>query len=99
LTLSDNQKSGPRKMLAEPQTQEDHALATGRRFHTLTAAVFLIQIVAQHSVHDRLYKALEVLGQAPGCTVHADTALQAARQGLRLLALALLHASVKRERG
>jgi len=31
MTLSDNQRSGLKKMLAELQTQEDHALATGRR--------------------------------------------------------------------
>jgi flavin-binding protein dodecin len=54
--------------------------------------------LSDNGAHDRLYKAIEVLGQAPGSTVHADTALQAARQGLRRLALALLHASIKGER-
>jgi hypothetical protein len=32
MTFSDNQKSESKKMLADLKTQEDHNLATGRRF-------------------------------------------------------------------
>jgi hypothetical protein len=32
LTLTTSKEAAPRKMLAKPQTQDDHALATGRRF-------------------------------------------------------------------
>ena len=54
--------------------------------------------LSDNAAHDRLYKALETLGEAPGASVHANTALKAARRGLRLLALALLCASMKSER-
>ena len=54
--------------------------------------------LSDNATHDRLYKALETLGEAPGASVHANTALKAARRGLRLLALALLCASMKSER-
>jgi len=32
MTFSDNQKPEPKKMLADLKTQDDHNLATGRRF-------------------------------------------------------------------
>ena len=35
--------------------------------------------LSDNATHDRLYKALETLGEAPGASVHADTALKAAR--------------------
>ena len=54
--------------------------------------------LSDNAAHDRLYQALETLGEAPGASVHADTALKAARRGLQLLALGLLWASVKSER-
>ena len=54
--------------------------------------------LSDNTAHDRLYKALETLGEAPGASVHANTALKAARRGLRLLALGLLCASVRAER-
>src|SRR5919106_5816961 len=38
----------PEKMLANVQTPDDHAFATGRRFKALIAAAVLIQIVARH---------------------------------------------------
>jgi hypothetical protein len=46
--------------------------------------------------HDRLLEAREALGEAPGATVHAATALSAARIALSRLAGGLLLAS---ERG
>jgi hypothetical protein len=55
LTVSDNQGAAPRKMLADPSTQDDHDFATGRPLHTLVVAAVLIQIVAQqvcgHEIH------------------------------------------------
>jgi hypothetical protein len=54
--------------------------------------------LSDNATHDRLYKALETLGEAPGASVHANTALKAARRCLRLLALGLLCASMKSER-
>jgi hypothetical protein len=54
--------------------------------------------LSDNLAHDRLHEALEALGEAPGATVHADTALGAARRGLRFLALALVRASVNSER-
>jgi hypothetical protein len=56
------------------------------------------QSLSDNAAHDRLYKALEALGEAPGATVHADTALRAARHALRILALSLVRASVNSER-
>ena len=53
--------------------------------------------LSDNAAHDRLYKALETLGEAPGASISADTALKAARRCLRLLALGLLCASVKSE--
>lgn len=47
---------------------------------------------------DRLDKARAALGAAPGATAAADTALTAARNGLALLALALIAAGEKRDR-
>ena len=45
---------------------------------------------------DRLKAALDALGEAPGVTVAADTALAAARKALSLLSLGLIAAGVKR---
>jgi hypothetical protein len=44
---------------------------------------------------DRLKAALGALGEAPGATVRADTALQAARKMLALLSMGLISAGVK----
>lgn len=49
--------------------------------------------LSDNEAHDRLSAAREVLGDVPGETVRADTALKAARQALSGLALALLFAS------
>jgi hypothetical protein len=54
--------------------------------------------LSDNAAHDRLYKALEALGEAPGATVHADTALQATRRFLQLITVSLLRASVDSER-
>lgn len=47
--------------------------------------------------HDRLCAASEALGDAPGATVRANTALQAARQALSLLQFGLVAAMDKNE--
>lgn len=43
--------------------------------------------------HDRLHAAREALGEASGETVHANTALEAARKALVLLQFGLIAAS------
>jgi hypothetical protein len=48
-------------------------------------------------VDDRLKEAREVLGEAPGATVAADTALSIARNALRLISISLVKATTKRE--
>lgn len=53
--------------------------------------------LSDNAAHDRLHKAQEVLGTAPGATTAADTALTAARKALSLIALALIQAGVNRE--
>lgn len=49
--------------------------------------------LSDNQTHDLLTEARRALGNAPGSTVRADTALKAARQALSGLALALLVAS------
>jgi len=46
--------------------------------------------LSDNKAHDRLTQAAELLGEEPGETTAGNTALQAARQGLRKLAFALL---------
>jgi len=53
--------------------------------------------LSDNEADDRLKDALAALGQAPGATVRADTALQAARKMLSLLSMGLICASVKAE--
>ena len=53
--------------------------------------------LSDNEVDDRLKAALNALGEAPGVTVAADTALAAARKALSLLSLGLIAAGVKRE--
>lgn len=49
--------------------------------------------LSDNQAHDLLTDARRALGDDPGETVRADTALKAARQALSGLALALLYAS------
>lgn len=51
--------------------------------------------LSDNQAGDRLHAALEALGDAPGATVRADTALKAARRALSLFQLGLLMASEK----
>ena len=56
--------------------------------------------LSENEADDRLkaaLSALNALGEAPGVTVAADTALTAARRALSLLSLGLIAAGVKRE--
>lgn len=53
--------------------------------------------LSDNQAHDLLTEARRALGNAPGGSVRADTALKAARQALSGLALALLVASEKGE--
>jgi len=53
--------------------------------------------LSDNEVDDRLKAALNALGEAPGVTVAADTALTAARKALSLISLGLIAAGVKRE--
>ena len=53
--------------------------------------------LSDNEADDRLKAALNALGEAPGVTVAADTALAAARKALSLLSLGLIAAGVKRE--
>jgi len=53
--------------------------------------------LSDNESEDRLKAALNALGEAPGVTVAADTALAAARKALSLLSLGLIAAGVKRE--
>src|SRR5262245_45758250 len=53
--------------------------------------------LTDNQADDRLKAALAILGQAPGVTVAADTALNAARRALALLSLGLISAGVSRE--
>ena len=53
--------------------------------------------LSENEADDRLKAALNALGEAPGVTVAADTALTAARRALSLISLGLIAAGVKRE--
>jgi hypothetical protein len=53
--------------------------------------------LSDNEADDRLKAALNALGEAPGVTVAADTALAAARKALSLLSLGLIAAGVKSE--
>jgi hypothetical protein len=53
--------------------------------------------LSDNEADDRLKAALNALGEAPGVTVAADTALAAARKALSLLSLGLIAAGVQRE--
>jgi hypothetical protein len=53
--------------------------------------------LSDNEADDRLKAALNALGEAPGVTVAADTALTAARKALSLISLGLIAAGVKRE--
>jgi hypothetical protein len=53
--------------------------------------------LSDNEADDRLKAALNALGEAPGVTVAADTALAAARKALSLLSLGLIAAGVRRE--
>jgi hypothetical protein len=53
--------------------------------------------LSENEADDRLKAALDALGEAPGATVVADTALTAARRALSLLSIGLIVAGVKRE--
>jgi len=46
--------------------------------------------LSNNEAHDRLTQAAELLGEEPGETTAANTALEVARQALRKLAFALL---------
>ena len=51
--------------------------------------------LSDNQAHDRLSAALEALGEEPGETTRADTALEAARKALSMIAFGLLWASEK----
>jgi hypothetical protein len=53
--------------------------------------------LSDNEADDRLKAALNALGEAPGVTAAADTALAAARKALSLLSLGLIAAGVRRE--
>jgi len=53
--------------------------------------------LSDNEADDRLKAALNALGEAPGVTAAANTALAAARKALSLLSLGLIAAGVKRE--
>lgn len=53
--------------------------------------------LSDNEADDRLKDALGALGEAPGATIRADTALTAARKMLALLSLGLIAAGVKAE--
>jgi hypothetical protein len=53
--------------------------------------------LSDNEVDDRLKAALAELGEAPGATVRADTALEAARKMLSLISMGLITAGVKAE--
>jgi hypothetical protein len=53
--------------------------------------------LSENEADDRLKAALNALGEAPGVTVAADTALRAARRALSLLSIGLIAAGVKRD--
>jgi hypothetical protein len=54
------------------------------------------RLLSDNEVHDRLTAARDILGEEPGQTAAGDTALEAARRGLRLLSIALLASQANR---
>ncbi|WP_139251588.1 hypothetical protein [Kaistia soli] len=53
------------------------------------------QPLSDEDVHERLVRAAQLLGTAPGETTRGDTALTASRKALRLMQLGLLMAMEK----
>jgi hypothetical protein len=53
--------------------------------------------LSDNEADDRLKAARAALGEAPGATQQADTALAAARNALALISLGLIKAGLKRE--
>jgi hypothetical protein len=53
--------------------------------------------LSDNQADDRIKAARAALGEAPGASIAANTALSAARQALSLLSLGLIAASVKNE--
>lgn len=53
--------------------------------------------LSDNEAHDKLLNARKALGETPGRSTRARTALDAARQALTRLALALLYASERGE--
>jgi hypothetical protein len=53
--------------------------------------------LSDNQADDRLKAALAALGEAPGATIRANTALIAARKALALLSMGLITASVRAE--
>ena len=53
--------------------------------------------LSDNEADDRLKRAMTVLGDEPGETVAANTALEAARKALRLISIALISSGVKRD--
>jgi hypothetical protein len=52
--------------------------------------------LSDNASDDRLKAARAILGDEPGATIEADTALTAARKALELLSLGLIAAGLKR---
>ena len=53
--------------------------------------------LTDNQAHDALYAARQALGEAPGATVHGNTALEAARKALTMLAFGVLVAGERAE--
>ena len=51
------------------------------------------RLLSDNEAFERIHAAREALGSEGGATVHADTALSAARKALAMLSLALVAAS------
>ena len=54
--------------------------------------------LTDNQAHDALYAARQALGEAPGATVHGNTALEAARKALTMLAFGVLVAGERAEK-
>ncbi|HWV44129.1 MAG TPA: hypothetical protein VN004_21070 [Pseudorhodoplanes sp.] len=54
--------------------------------------------LSENEVDDRLKRALDVLGTAPGATKDAHVIITAARKALWMYSIGLIEAGVKRER-
>lgn len=52
--------------------------------------------LSDNEADDRLKAALDVLGDEPGATIEANTALEAARRALNMLSLGLISAGLNR---